>query len=123
MAANLGILGGESRATMEGFTGKAGSNDYGDYLQGLTPGGEGRRMGDAATAASGAVSQEFLENFREFSKAMTPSTDAVKEFTTQFLRAATVLRFTADGDKAAAERALLEMQSKSSNKNQGQAGK
>lgn len=96
-AANLGILGGEG----------GGVGD--EYARGMA-GGTGR-MGDVSVASSGQVSQELLENFREFSKAITPSTEAVAEWTKQLMLSATVLRYTAAGNQAAAIKAMADSNS------------
>jgi hypothetical protein len=113
-AFNIGLLG------MEGSAGTAGGATT--YESGLT--GTTGRMGDAAVAASAQVSQEFLENFREFGKVMTPSTEAVAEWTKQLVMSATVLRYTAEGNQAAAQKALAEqMVSKNRSRTQNQVGR
>jgi len=94
-ALNLGILGGEGGPS----TGL-----------GAIPGAS--RRADITVAASGQVAQEFLENFREFSKAITPSTEAVADWTKQLIMSATVLRYTAAGNQAAALKALSEANAK-----------
>ena len=113
LAAEKGILGIGANGPMEGFGGNAGGPDYDAYLNKISG---GSRMGDQTVAASGQVSQEFLENFREFSKAMTPSTDAVLEWTKQLMMSAAVLRFTAEGDKASAQKALSDAMAKSASR-------
>jgi hypothetical protein len=108
----------EKTAAEMGVLGRGPSGGTGDYFSTLIAGTD--RMADTAVAASGTVSQQFLESFREFRDVMVPSKDAVSEWTKMLMMSATVLRFTAEGDRASAQKALSDMMGKSSKKTQDQ---
>lgn len=101
----------ESSAAARGIIGLdqvGGGAITGAGLYGAEMGGGTGRMGDAAVAASGAVAQEFLENFREFSQAITPTTEAVMEWTRTLMMSAAVLRNTSANNQAGAQRAIAD---------------
>lgn len=87
--------------------------------KGVSGGKPGQTMGNAAVAASGVVAQELLENFRIFTKQMTPTTKALSDFMTELVSAAAMVRLVSGGNQSEQLRLLAEAARK---RNQAQAG-